>query len=133
MRKRVVQLIKKRAFVVSAVLLSTLLGMAVILISLRSGATPPRLTGPIKSEDVREIKRAISSTRWATARACFRKRQYERLFRFCCRDVAVGGLVEVHSRSGPAGEKAQVQGPTANYVLVRTDDGWLVIAAGFRK
>ena len=133
MRKRLALLKKSRVFVLSAVIVSILLGIAVVLCLLHSGAAQPMLSGSIKSEDVRDIQRAISSTRWATARACFRKKQYKRVIRFCCRDIAVGGLVEVHSRSGPGGEMAQVKGQTANYLLVRTDDGWHVIATGFRK
>jgi hypothetical protein len=95
--------------------------------------TQVKVTGHLKPEEVRDIERVISRGRWVTARACLAKHQFRRFLNFCAQDVVVGRPLEISSRPGPAGEMAQVTGPTASYVLLRSTNGWQVIVSGFHK
>jgi hypothetical protein len=133
MHTRLVALLKRPSLILPIIIVIILLAVTLEVLSVRAGAPQPKIVGQLEPEDIRDIKRAISSAQWPTARVCFRKKQYQRLFRFAYRDLAGGGLVEIRSRPGPAGEMAQVQGPNATYMLLRTTNGWHVTLTGFRK
>lgn len=133
MRTRFAALLRIRSLVLAIVVATVLFGLTLAVLSVRAGAPQPKIVGQTKPEDIRDIRWAISGVQWSTVRVCLEKKQYQRLFRFACPDLAGGGLVEINSRPGPAGEIALVNGPTATYMLLRTTNGWQVTGTGFRK
>jgi hypothetical protein len=133
MHTRLIALLKRPSLILPIIIVIIVLAVTLEVLSVRAGAPQPKIVGQLKPEDIRDIRRAISSAQWPTARVCFRKKEYQRLLRFAYRDLAGGGLVEIRSRPGRAGEMAQVQGPNATYMLLRTTNGRHVTLTAFRK
>src|ERR1041385_744308 len=116
MHPSLASLLKRRSAILSIIIvLPVLLGFGLALLAVRARPERTKIVGQINTQDVGEIREAISGVQLGIARECFRRKQYGRFFRFCYRDLLIGGAVEVRSHTGPDGETAQVQGPTASY------------------
>ncbi len=133
MHKRLIALLKKRSFILSAIVVAVLLGLTLAVLSLRAAIPQPKTVGQIKPEDIRDIRRTISGAQWHIARTWLKKREYRRLLRFYFRDLAGRRFVEISARAGPAGDTALVQGPTVSYMLLRATNGWQMTAWGAHK
>jgi len=68
MHPRIAALLKRRSIVLSAVIVTALLGLALALFPVRASAWRPKILGRLKPEGLRGIKRAIFGTRWTTVR-----------------------------------------------------------------
>ncbi len=123
----------KRLKVIVLIVVATV-GVVILSLGVRRVQVEPKVIGEFQPEDLRGIKQTIYRMRWTIARMCWERGHYARLFRFWSRDRWGASLVEIRSGFGPGGgPRVRVQGPTADYLLRPSTNGWQVVATGFHK